>query len=146
MAFLWDPTQGFQFEWTPILEGFKATTAQLPEMIAPELTSLQDQIDAKIAEIGAREAERAIQLAKPKVDAAIAAAAAKAPGAAPGAAPGKEFKSESLSGSEFARRLQSAIFDAKDRTPQQQLGQLQRIAKSSEKTAQAVAKLQVGMI
>lgn len=143
--FFRDPTQGFAFEWTPLLEGFKATAEQLPNLIAPSLVSLQDQIDEKIATIGAAEGQRAIDAAKPKVEAAVAAATAKAGPAAAAAVAGKEFKSESLSGSEFARKLQSGIFDSKDKTPERQLKELEAIAVSTGATATAIAALKFGM-
>jgi hypothetical protein len=81
IAFLSDPTQGFQFDWTPLLTGFQATAAELPALIAPELTSLQDEIDAKLGAIGAKEAARAAE----REAAAQAAALAPAAGAGPAA-------------------------------------------------------------
>jgi hypothetical protein len=75
--FLQDPTQGFQVNWTPLLDGFKATAAQLPELMAPELVSFQDQIDAKIQEIGDREAARADDMAASAAEKVAPAAAAK---------------------------------------------------------------------
>jgi hypothetical protein len=75
--FLKDPTQGFQINWTPLLDGFKATAAELPELAAPALVSFQDQIDAKVAEIGDREAARAIDMAESAAEKAAPAAAAK---------------------------------------------------------------------
>lgn len=62
--FLKDPTQGFQFNWKPLLDGFKATAAQLPELIKPELVSMQKEIDSKWAEIARNEAARAERLKK----------------------------------------------------------------------------------
>lgn len=56
--------EGFNFEWTPLLDGFKATAAKLPEIIKPELVSFQDQIDAVGARIAERETARMNGLAK----------------------------------------------------------------------------------
>jgi hypothetical protein len=85
--FLKDPTQGFQFNFTPLLEGFKATAAELPALVGPELVSFQDQIDAKIAAIGEREAARAQEMADSAAEkvkpAAVAAKAAEVATAAP---------------------------------------------------------------
>jgi hypothetical protein len=63
-AFLRDPTAGFTFNFTPLLDGFKATADQLPELIKPALISLQDEMGAKFGEIATKEAERAKGLAK----------------------------------------------------------------------------------
>lgn len=63
IAFLSDPTQGFQFNFVPLLDGFRSTVAELPKLLEPELTSMQDMIDAKLASIGDRESQRAIAAA-----------------------------------------------------------------------------------
>ena len=57
IEFLKDPTKGFKFDWTPMLEGFKATADQLPALIQPKLTSFQDEIDDKLRKIGDQEAK-----------------------------------------------------------------------------------------
>lgn len=81
-AFFEDPTQGVQFNWTPLLDGFQATAAELPTLLAPELVSFQDQIDEKLKAIGEREAVRAQEIAdaaakvEPATPAKPAAAAA----------------------------------------------------------------------
>ena len=61
-TFIGDPTRGFEFKWTPLLDGFKATAGKLPELIKPALTSLQSEIDAKGAQIAAREETRAKEI------------------------------------------------------------------------------------
>lgn len=58
VKFLEDPTRGFEFEWTPLLDGFKATAGKLPGLLKPELTSMQDQIDQVHADIAERERNR----------------------------------------------------------------------------------------
>ena len=58
-TFLADPTQGFQFEWTPLLKGFEATAAQLPELIKPHLSSMQAEIDKEMSKVAEREQARA---------------------------------------------------------------------------------------
>jgi len=62
--FIKDPTKGFTFNFTPLLEGFKATADQLPELIKPALVSMQEEMGAKFAEIAMKEAKRAEDLAK----------------------------------------------------------------------------------
>ena len=59
-------TDPIQFDFTPLLQGFEATAAKLPEMVRPHLTSLQGEIDAKLKAIGEREAGR-LEI-KPAVD------------------------------------------------------------------------------
>jgi TP901 family phage tail tape measure protein len=74
---------GFQMDWTPMLDGFQATAAALPEMLKPAYISMQDQIDAKFLEIGQRAEEFTRNAAGPKL---VAPGAAPAMAAAGGAA------------------------------------------------------------
>ncbi len=62
--FISDPMGGFTFNFTPLLEGFKSTVQQLPELIKPPLISMQDEIAAAGQRIGDREKERAESIAK----------------------------------------------------------------------------------
>lgn len=73
VGFLKNPAGGFDFEWTPLLKGFEATAAQLPEMIRPHLTSMQAEIDAKLAEIAEAEGRRPTKpgAAQPRPEASI---------------------------------------------------------------------------
>lgn len=145
--FLNDPTAGFSFNWTPLLDGFVATTEKMPELIKPSLTSLQDQIDSKLSEIGKREAQRVIDRNKTAVQAATAPASAK--GAATPAGSGKiekEFKSESLGAAEFARKLQGGLLEGKDKTPERQLTELQKIATATSASAAALSKPQLAVM
>ena len=64
IAFISDPTQGFQFNWTGLTEGFKATADQLPELIKPAFVSLQEEIDAKTKAIGEKELARSMEMAE----------------------------------------------------------------------------------
>ena len=148
IKFISDPTAGFEFNWTPLLDGFKATAEKMPELIKPTLTSLQDQIDDKIGEIGKREAQRVIDRNKTAVAAATAPAGAKGPGTLPdgSAASGKEFKSESFSAAEFARKLQGSLFEGKDKTPERQLTELQKIATATSASAAALSKPQFAVM
>ena len=50
-----NPFGGFKLDWKPLLADFKATTAAMPELMAPTLTSLQDQIDDKLSGIAVKE-------------------------------------------------------------------------------------------
>lgn len=45
VTFLSDPTKGFEFEWTPLLKGFQAATEAMPELVKPQLRSIQAEID-----------------------------------------------------------------------------------------------------
>lgn len=64
---LWDAlkTGELNFSWTPLLEGFKATTEQLPELIKPDLISVDDEVNRILGEIGKKEAARTAALAGP---------------------------------------------------------------------------------
>jgi hypothetical protein len=59
--------EGFNFEWTPLLDGFKNTVAELPKLLRPELTSMQREIDAVSKRIEDRERDRINALAKTQV-------------------------------------------------------------------------------
>lgn len=60
LDFFNDPTKGVQFNYTPLMEGFKAYSAELPKLLAPDLVSFQDQIDQKLGEIKDRESARGV--------------------------------------------------------------------------------------
>jgi hypothetical protein len=47
--YITNPAGGFNFQFTGLLDGFEASVAQLPEIAAPHLTNLQDQIDGVFA-------------------------------------------------------------------------------------------------
>lgn len=150
VTWLQDPTKGFDFNWTPLLAGFEATAAKLPELAKPHLTSLQDQIDAKLQAIGEREAKRVEATAK-KIDADVKAASPmKGDGTPvptrPESTKKDEFKSESFSGAEFARKLQAGINGGADKTPQKQLTALESIQKSTSAMAKAVNKPKVAVL
>lgn len=135
--FLSDPTKGFEFEWKPLLDGFKATADALPELVKPALVSMQAEIDAVGARIADREGKRA-QDAAARVKTAAKPAAAVA-----GAAAKKEheFKSEVTSGSEFALKMRSSIYEqGGDRVAQQQLVEQQKIRKATVETAEMIAR------
>lgn len=48
-----------KFNWTPLLDGFKATTEAMPELIKPNLISVQSKVDEIMSQIAKRELERA---------------------------------------------------------------------------------------
>jgi hypothetical protein len=55
--------KGFNFQFKPLLDGFKATTAKLPEMIKPAWVSFEDQIAGKFVSAFMRESDRAKAIA-----------------------------------------------------------------------------------
>lgn len=60
-AAIWDALKNggaFEFTWTPLLDGFKATTEKLPELIRPDLVDVSEEISTIIDGIGKKEAER----------------------------------------------------------------------------------------
>ena len=122
-----DPLSDFEFNWKPLLTGFEATAAQLPEMMKPHLTSLQDLVDAEMAKLPKRAQKAAEGWAKsapPKPGAAANAAAAAA------VAGEKKFKPETMSLTEFARSLRAGGND----TPQaRQLGEMVKANETQRK-------------
>lgn len=62
---IWDALQGkeVQFEWTPLLEGFKATTEKFPEMIQPALVDMSEEYAKIFQGIHANEDARSKSLA-----------------------------------------------------------------------------------
>lgn len=79
IKFLSNPTGGFEVNWTPILDGFEATAAKLPEVIKPVLTDMSREI-ADASKPIFDEVQRKAEAAKAK--AAAVAKAASAPGGA----------------------------------------------------------------
>jgi flagellar biosynthesis regulator FlaF len=75
---VWAAIQGqpWQFVWTPLLDGFKATTEALPEMIKPALISVSAAVNEEVGKIAEREVAHADAIAK-----AAKAAMPKKPGA-----------------------------------------------------------------
>ena len=120
--FLSNPTKGFEFNWTPLLEGFKATADALPELAKPALMSLQEEIDQVAGRIADRESKRAQEIA----DKAKAAAAPAKSVTTKAAKKTEDFKSEVSSASEFALKLRASIYERGD--------------DSAKKTAEATAK------
>jgi hypothetical protein len=132
--FLRNPTGGIKFEWTPLLDGFKATAAKLPELLKPNLTDMSNQFETVANRIAAREAAREGH-AKEEKDKAAAAAAIADPGG------GGKFKSQSFGVAEFASRMRLAIqSDGGDDVPKQALDAAKKTAKATEDIAEAVKK------
>lgn len=78
VGWLANPTGGFNFEFTPLLDGFESTLSELPKYVEPAFLDLSD----RIGEIGNRIAENeAARTAQKMADAAQAAAEAAAQGA-----------------------------------------------------------------
>ncbi len=99
---VWDMIQGkeFHFDFTPLLDGFKATTAKLPEIALPEFTSLQDDIDAveqHMIDTAQGGAEKATETAKHKAEPIV------------GTAPPIRGTVARASVADFAKQLQDKI-------------------------------------
>ncbi len=104
-----DPLSDFEFNWTPLLTGFEATAAQLPELVKPQLSSMQDLIDAELGTLPARAAAKATDAAKAGADAVKAATAPGGPAdAAKAAGKAKEEEGRKSMGlAEYARSLRA---------------------------------------
>lgn len=62
---IWNALSGqpWSFAWTPLLDGFKATTEKLPDLIRPDLISVDDEVNRILERIGKKEFERSQALA-----------------------------------------------------------------------------------
>ncbi len=136
-----NPTKGFHFEFKPLLQGFKATTEALPELLQPQITSMQDQIDAAGQRIADRETKRAEDIAAKQAGIAKAGNAA----AAQAAKKTTEFKSETLDVAEFTTKLRASIFGSDD-TAKQQLAAAKQTAENTKKLAEAAGKKPIAIL
>lgn len=106
-SFAANPLGGFEFDWTPLLEGFKATADELPALVLPKFTDLQGEIGERMKAIVAdmfRAPEQAVAGGGAPAEAAAAGAAGKAP---------KAFKPEDLSLADAARKLRGGKDEGK---------------------------------
>jgi hypothetical protein len=143
--------KGFSFDWTPLTQGFVATVEALPQLVDPAFTSLQDQIDAKLAQITAKEEARRKALATPKV--LLPAANLGAPKVAGDQEAeskdfgGKKGKKESAGALELgSAEAASAIAKfrnqgASDQVPKQQLGEAKQQTKVLNRMQQALMEI-----
>lgn len=56
--------EGFHFNWTPLLEGFRSTAEKFPELIKPAFVDVQSEIDAASKKLADREGARAAAVKK----------------------------------------------------------------------------------
>jgi hypothetical protein len=113
--YITNPAGGFQFEFTPMLDGFQASMAALPEIAAPHLTSLKDQIDSVWDGVAQKEAEKISGELAPAVAGVAGAAKAGEAGAA------SKDKSKVQSLESFAQGLQSGAMGGAQGIAQRQL-------------------------
>lgn len=119
----WDyisnPSGGFNFDFTPMLEGFKATVAELPQIAAPAFTSLQGELDSIMGKMVDRNIEHMQEIAKVGAEVAGVVKPAGEEGPTRTAqtfegGPAKEKKdkdkSEFVGLADFAKRIQSGVF------------------------------------
>jgi hypothetical protein len=112
-SFAANPLGGFNFDWTPLLEGFKATADELPAIVLPKFVDMQDDIKDRMNAI-LKDMFRAPEQAAPGGGAPAEAAQAAAKRAA-----AKQTKGpEELSLADAARKLR-----AKDDTGIRQLAE-----------------------
>lgn len=133
VKFMKDPTQGFAFNWTDLTQGFEATAAALPGLVAPALTSLQDQIDEKLREIAERE-NRAAAAAKLGKEPATKPTKAGDEADNQGTSFGKTGEKGTISDlPAFVKSLQEAVGGRGNAA--------ERTAKAAERTAKATERL-----
>lgn len=129
--YITNPAGGFNFQFTGLLDGFKSTMEQLPEIAKPHLTSLQNQIDELTTKMGDAEVARVEGATALAASAATGAVARASAVATPGG--GKETKSTTMGLEEFAKSLQAGVFG--DKTAQESLAAQKAIAANTEKMA-----------
>jgi hypothetical protein len=116
--YITNPAGGFHFEFTPILDGFKATMEQLPEIAGPVLSDVQHDIDRLTMKMSDAEVARAETAAGIAANGAAAPAIAAATGEATGAAAAQQARTSSLES--FASSLITGAF-GKDKIAKDQL-------------------------
>jgi hypothetical protein len=113
-----NPLANFEFNWTPLLEGYKSALKELPNISGPVLTSLQKDIDAVGERIAGRELKR-MQDASEKAKGIAKGTEVEAQRAKVGPeaeqSKGKTKKSETVGLEDFAKKLQEGAL-AKDAT------------------------------
>ena len=136
--FVQNPTKGFNFEWKPLLDGFKATAERMPELLKPPLTDMSDQIQAVQDRIAAREIAG---YAKHKA----AMAAFDDGDDVAKAAAGGAFKSTTMGVAEFAAKARENILGGgKDKIPAEQLKEQKEANKLLTKIADKKGKAVLG--
>jgi len=123
-----NPAGGFNFDWKPLLVGFKATMQALPNIAAPVLTNLNGQIAAVLGK-GLMN-ELGVQINKAGGEEAGKRGAVKPAG--------ENAKQEKGAGktqdlAEFALSIQTAALGMdKDKIPKEQLTEMQKLVKLAE--------------
>jgi hypothetical protein len=139
MRVLADPLHAkFDFEPTPLLQGFQATMGKLPEIAGPALSSVDDQIAAvtdrmaeKTARRGQEEAARkGAALAAGDVEGAVAPNVAPNARAAPGEAPGKKKEADIFGSADLGDRIAKAALGGG--VPEKQLDEAKKQTKLLE--------------
>lgn len=125
-------TGKFEFDWTPLLKDFKATADALPELLRPNLVSMDGAIAAVDEDLNRKIEGRA----KAAADAARSAAAPGKAAAAAAAGKQSEFKAETSGIAEFAYKLRESALSGKDKVPEQQLEEQTKTRVATEKIAE----------
>jgi phage-related protein len=136
VQFIKNPAGGFEFEWTPLLDGFKATAAKLPELIKPELTRLTEERAAVMGRIAANELRgfKAHEAAKKKIEDEAATETKD------------KFRATSLGVAEYSRRLQEQILSPKDDTQKIANNELKAINKNTKETLDEAKKKKAAIL
>lgn len=141
--FFENPTAGFQFQWKPLLDGFKATTEAMPEMIKPALVDVQGQIDEVTDRMAGREIDLAAKNAvKPKSELALLAESATRSskmGLSGEDDAANKFKAQVLGAADFASKLRLA--QGSEDVPQKQLSELEKIREQEKLNGESLARI-----
>lgn len=134
-----NPTGGFHVDFKPLLDGFQATTGQLPEMVKPAFVSLQSEIDAVTNRMADREGDRAKRIADE-----AAAKTLPAKKAAEKVEDVEKFKAATLASDDYFSKLREQNIAAADELPKKQLETQQKIASNTERMADQFARAALG--
>lgn len=130
-------TGRFEFQPTGLLEGFKATVGELPQIARPALASLDDAVNAVGEDLARKTAAR--NQATATATAQAGAAGRQAQGAAAKAAEKeKDFKAETLGASDYFSKLREGVLSAKDDTARRQLDEQKKTSENTSKLVEMV--------
>jgi len=148
-------TAELQFAWTPLLDGFESTVAQLPDIPDRAMTELEQSLEQQTQQVATQladsfdalnvEAQAALTVAPPELPAIDPSLGGGMNTGEDGAAAGKKQRTDfSVSGMERGSEaaLKAIFASQKDKTPAQQLGVMKKmethLAKMASKPEPAV--------
>jgi tape measure domain-containing protein len=137
-------TQGLEFTWTPLLEGFKATVAELPNIPERPMTALEQGMQQQIQTIGtdlADSFDKMMNDAKASMEAAAVVPPVVPLQDTPAGGEQKPAESPGMSATEKAKAAENKAVLARSEEGQKLLAEfIRRGVKDDKKTVEQVAK------